>query len=217
MKQSHNNIIKSFIFIIALSSLTVTAQARESLEALRNDLNAAISQINDQQTQINNLQTQVDGLMPTLYAIGDTGPAGGIVFYITDAGAHGLEAAPNDQGVGDWGCYGLTIVGADGTGIGTGAQNTTDILAGCRQPRIAAQLAMEYSWPNGQTDGYLPSKDELVLLYQQRSVVGGFANDYYWSSSEFNGVGAWLQYFANGNQFNTSKTSTFRVRAVRAF
>ena len=27
------------------------------------------------------------------YQIGDTGPAGGIVFYVTDGGAHGYEAA----------------------------------------------------------------------------------------------------------------------------
>jgi hypothetical protein len=40
-----------------------------------------------------------------IYAIGDTGPAGGIVFYITDDGLHGLEAAPADQSSGaEWGC-----------------------------------------------------------------------------------------------------------------
>jgi hypothetical protein len=32
------------------------------------------------------------------FLIGDTGPAGSIVFYLTDAtGLHGLEAAPVDQ------------------------------------------------------------------------------------------------------------------------
>jgi len=32
----------------------------------------------------------------TYYAVGDTGPAGGIVFYTSDGGLHGLEAAPAD-------------------------------------------------------------------------------------------------------------------------
>jgi len=36
---------------------------------------------------------------PTVYAIGDTGAADGIVFYITDGGLHGLEAAPVDQAI----------------------------------------------------------------------------------------------------------------------
>ena len=31
---------------------------------------------------------------------------------------------------------------------------------------------------------YLPNKDELNLLYNQKNVVGGFANHDYWSSSD---------------------------------
>ena len=60
---------------------------------------------------------QITGETPpwtTPYAIGDLGPAGGIVFYVTDGGVHGLEAAPEDQGSGAWGCYG-TLTGAAGT------------------------------------------------------------------------------------------------------
>lgn len=40
---------------------------------------------------------------PIEYGIGDTGPAGGIVFYLDGTGG-GLEAAPEDQSsAGDWG------------------------------------------------------------------------------------------------------------------
>ncbi|WP_431066979.1 hypothetical protein [Methylotuvimicrobium sp.] len=209
--------IKSCFLILTLLSVSFTTQARDSLAALRNDLNAAVTKLQDQQDQITALQTQVDSLTPDIYAIGDTGPAGGIVFYITDAGAHGLEAAPEDQGVAQWGCFGQSITGADGTAIGTGAQNTADILAGCTEAGIAAQLATDYAWPNGQTDGYLPSKDELNVLYQQRAVVGGFALYYYWSSSESASSSAWYQYFLSGNQANAMKYNTLRVRAVRAF
>jgi hypothetical protein len=51
---------------------------------------------------------------PTTYAIGDTGPAGGIVFYITDGGLHGMEATPDDQHEGIGLCFSGVIPGADG-------------------------------------------------------------------------------------------------------
>jgi histidinol dehydrogenase len=44
-----------------------------------------------------------------------------------------------------WGCYGSLIAGADGTTIGTGAQNTTDIVNGCATSGIAARLANDFA------------------------------------------------------------------------
>jgi len=155
---------------------------------------------------------------PTLYAIGDTGPCGGIVFYITNGGLNGLEAAPSDQDGGTgapWGCGG-TLIGGTGTAIGSGAANTAAILWGCATPGIAAQLASAYAG-GGCTGWYLPSQGELNALYQQRAVVGGFANEFYWSSSEYSVVNAWSQRFTDGFQINNSKVDSLRVRAVRAF
>ena len=152
------------------------------------------------------------------YAIGDTGPAGGIVFYIAHSGLHGLEAAPADQGGSNvkWGCYGIPIVGADGTAVGTGAQNTADILAGCSESGIAAELADDYTL-NGYYDWFLPSKEELVLLSQQQDVVRGFIASY-WSSSEYDSDNAWGHNFLDSFSFNSPKDGTQkRVRAVRAF
>jgi hypothetical protein len=147
------------------------------------------------------------------YAIGDAGPAGGIVFHVTDGGLHGLEAATVDQVSTQWGCYGTLISGANGTVVGTGEQNTADIIAGCNET-TAASVAAAYGpgW-------YLPSKDELNLLYLQKAagVVGGFASSYYWSSSQAGASGAWDQYFDVGGQSVFSKGNTNGVRAVRAF
>ncbi len=156
---------------------------------------------------------------PTVYRIGGPGPAGGLVFYITDGGRHGLEAAPIDQSAGaEWGCYKTEITGADGTTVGTGAQNTADILADCADPSIAAALADNYSL-NDFNDWFLPSKDELDLMYTNLRLngLGGFANANYWSSTEFNSNGAWFQLFVNGGQSDVNKLSTLRVRAVQAF
>ena len=72
------------------------------------------------------------------YSVGDTGPAGGLIFYVNpnDAadGWRYLEAAPVDQSLGaKWGCFRTPIAGARGTAVGTGRQNTADILAACRR------------------------------------------------------------------------------------
>ena len=80
----------------------------------------------------------------------------------------------------------------------------------------AAGIAWAYS-NNGKADWHLPSKDELNQLYQRRDTVGGFSNNYWWSSSENDLAGAWYQYFFNGNQFADTKEYDLRVRPVRAF
>jgi|APLak6261659701_1056019.scaffolds.fasta_scaffold01143_4 hypothetical protein len=170
------------------------------------------------QSQINTLNNAINGGI-LFYIIGDIGPAGGIVFYVAPGGLHGLEAAPQDQDSGAgaaWGCLGTDLTGAYATAVGTGAQNTVDILAGCNVAGIAARLADNYS-SNGYTDWYLPSKDELNLLWQQKTVVGGFASGNYWSSTEINSNVAWYQVFNDGLQDGNLKNGTFRVRAVRAF
>ncbi len=154
------------------------------------------------------------------YAIGDTGPAGGIVFYVTDDGIRGLEAAPEDQtsssGV-PWGCHQTAIDGANGFAVGTGAQNTADILAGCGEAGIAARLCNEYTL-NGYNDWFLPSKDELDLLYQQNDVVGGFnCCHFYFSSTEVSNDSVWCQNLNDGLQWTHTKWEAFRVRAIRVF
>jgi hypothetical protein len=48
-------------------------------------------------------------------------------------------------------------------------------------------------------------------------VVGGFANNNYWSSTENDNTNAWNQNFNNGDQNNNNKNNTNYVRAVRGF
>jgi hypothetical protein len=143
--------------------------------------------------------------------------AGGIIFYLDSTGQHGLVCAPNDQGTAPWGCYGTSIPGT-GTALGMGAYNTAAIVAGCAETNIAAKICDNLVL-NGYSDWYLPSKDELVRMYQQLKVngIGNFMNDWYWSSSEANSNGAWLVYFGNGFTSYGSKDYGNYVRAVRAF
>jgi hypothetical protein len=157
----------------------------------------------------------------SVYAIGDNGPAGGIVFYVTDEGLHGMEAAPEDHNIAvSWGCFDEDQDGADGTAVGTGAQNTNDmLLAGCSEP---ATIVDEYTL-GGFDDWFLPSKDELLLLYAQKDVVGGFTSEYiHWSSTELSPwwvYGLWFGWNSTGNGADIVKNvnQLGTVRPVRAF
>ena len=155
-------------------------------------------------------------------AIGDT-HQGGIVFYL-DGNGGGLIAAPSDQSSATWGCDGQSI-GGTSSAVGTGAANTTAIVSGCSETAIAARICADLTL-GGYDDWFLPSKDELNLMFENigngpdapLGNIGNFANYYYWSSTEHDNNFAWFQYFLNGTQYiYFNKSATFNVRAVRAF
>ena len=149
---------------------------------------------------------------------------GGKVFYVYDNGKHGLIAATSDQSTGiRWYGGSNTNTRARADGVGAGLKNTALIIANqgaVDGNAFAATVCNEYSVTvDGVTygDWYLPSKNELNLLYLQKSVVGGFASNVYWSSTEYESISAWYQDFGNGDQYLEFKVVTFYVRAIRAF
>lgn len=149
------------------------------------------------------------------YAIGDTGPAGGKIFYDKGSFSDGwryLEVWTADESDTYQWKTSDTTTGGTSTTISTGEANTT-AMAGTAHP--AAERARNATY-GGYDDWFLPSKDELNLVYIQRSVIGGFASDY-WSSSEGGSSLACFQYFGNGYQGYYTKGSSIFVRLVRAF
>jgi hypothetical protein len=157
------------------------------------------------------------------YNIGDRGPAGGIIFYDKGNNSDGwryMEAAPVDLRGVEWGLFGEGVSGT-GTGIGSGKRNTELIIVALNrkgESGRAAQLCRAYTL-NGYSDWFLPSKDELNVMYQnlKQKGLGGFSNNWYWSSSQSIGSNSWLQDFSSGNQYSNYKYNTSTVRAVRAF
>ncbi len=149
----------------------------------------------------------------TTYYIG-ANYGGGIIFYIDGTWQHGLISATSDQGIAEWGCEGTTI-GSTSKAIGTGQANTTAIINGCSTAGIAARICDDLAL-NGHNDWFLPSDAELHQMNSQSGVIGGFVNNFYWSSSEKDSGSAWGLHFQYGYQY-TGKASPYYVRAVRAF
>ncbi len=161
-------------------------------------------------------------------------------------GSRYMEAAPNTWSGGSppsdptlaWGspggtdCANSDIAGAVGTGIGTGLANTTAITAVCTAELAPAAWAAK-NYTGGGVSWFLPSRLELNQLCRYASrqpfnaakrtcigsatSVGGFANGFYWSSSQKVASYAWGQFFGGGGQGEDNKVNTNYVRPVRAF
>ena len=157
---------------------------------------------------------------------------GGILFYLDETGQYGLVAAMEDlSGTYEWGCDAIDINGDNSNvspelqSIGTGLQNTLEIVAVCSETPIAASEALAYE-SEGYSDWFLPSKDELVEMYNTignggpEGNIGGFSsnsNHWYWSSSEISNLGAWIVNFVTALEADVSKGSTRKVRVIRSF
>jgi hypothetical protein len=150
---------------------------------------------------------------------------GGVIAYILQTGdpgyvsgqIHGLIASTNDQSTSSqWGCYGTLITGANNSIIGSGNQNTIDIIAGCATSGIAAKLCSDLVL-GGYSDWYLPSTNELNKLYLNKTLIGGFSNNFYWSSKQFSNNSSWGLYFNNGTLGTNYKNNNYYVRAIRSF
>jgi hypothetical protein len=141
---------------------------------------------------------------------------GGIIVYIDGTGLHGLIAATNYQGNSLQWTYPSTPISGTSTDIGTGQNNTTLIMNGCTDHNIAAWTCHNYNG-GGYNDWFLPSKDELNLMYPQRSFIPDMSSGTYWSSSQYDNNDAYAQDFSTGGQNHISKVGPGYVRAIRAF
>ena len=146
---------------------------------------------------------------------------GGIVFYVTNNGQHGLIADSLDLQTGinseQWAINDTTTFNAHLAGNGGGSLNTERIIVKQGAGNYAAQLCANYTG-GGYGDWFLPSGNELGLLYNQQQVIGGFsASSSYWSSTETGATTAASVNFTTGVNSNAPKSTANNVRAIRTF
>lgn len=81
----------------------------------------------------------------------------------------------------------------------------------------AAKLCSDLIF-NGFDDWFLPSIDELDLMYTnlKKNNLGDFVSDGYWSSTEIDSVNAYRKRFDNGG-LDVGKDALYRVRPIRSF
>ena len=177
------------------------------------------------------------------YNIGDTGPGGGIVFYVSEIAfpvpqpngetkmCRYMEVSPVDIGKSQCG---------DGSeeephtlrGLGTGLMNTYNIVSynadNMTTANCAAYACLMYSTQTTRKgEWWLPSSVELNLLYKNlrdKVIATSSGNEeyeyYYWSSSLYyydRSTYTRNQSFSDGGQGSYRKNNALSVRAVRAF
>ena len=124
-----------------------------------------------------------------VYILGDIRPDGGVVYYVDGSGHHGLAAQPNDE---------------------ASAMNWSDAMAAAQAHNALPCPTDILRTPNCW---HLPTKLEIEYLFEQQTVMGGFANNRYWSATEAVGPVAWNVYFF-GNTSDFEKSNLYLVRAV---
>jgi hypothetical protein len=191
------------------------------------------------QTPNKQTATPAKPVTPT-YKIGDTGPAGGLIFYDKGNSIGGwryLEAAPADLGPNkfiteDPGSLPKNLFdmwektdGDKGRGVGKGKYNT-EFLMVIAQARggfnWAIRLCDEYEL-NGYDDWFMPSRDELNFMYGNLHLkgLGRFRLEPYWSSTgwqdTWGSYSAWYINFEDGTAAYQNASQPRRFRPVRQF
>ena len=155
---------------------------------------------------------------------------GGIVFYIDESGEHGLVASvsnigsfkwePTSWGASSWNNY-TYILGTE-IFFGFGESNTDNIISQLPISNVqqsAAAKANQHQF-SGFNDWYLPSKEELELMYYHLNDENTFSNGEYWTSSQYdiNAVWTYMVNLSNNTGGNyKSKGENAIVRPIRSF
>ena len=168
----------------------------------------------------------------------DSGNADGLIS--SSCGWRYLEVAPTDAGKFSFGYLRPdgttnTTTSASQTAIGSGKANTkalvksmgestyTTTTASTSKSSYAAISCANYTVEVGSKvydDWFLPSKDELDVLYAfvtEFGLLDEFSDYDYWTSSEQQSSNSWLQNFSTGAQHPYAKSDDNYVRAIRAF
>jgi hypothetical protein len=155
---------------------------------------------------------------------------GGIIFHLwrDKTGEHGLIVNLNNQSSSQkWSNVSNALIGSTAQSSWDGGKNSNAIVNQVGHTNSAAQLCLNLS-SDGYSDWYLPSIDELSLLWQNRFNVNNAMNGmsgvtqipqlaYFWSSGEYSISEAWVFLFDVGYAGGISKLNSYQIRAIRKF
>lgn len=159
---------------------------------------------------------------------------GGVIFHLwkdSSGFEHGLIVDKTDLNTAQvWSNIDNSSIGSSAQSSWDGLNNSGSIVSQAGHTSSASALCLN-STNGGQSDWYLPSVDELSLLWHSRfnvnkslSTIGGatvlpysYSTAYYWSSTEIDAYNGWTFAFWTGNTIADSKFKMYYVRAVRAF
>lgn len=175
------------------------------------------------------VRLSVDSFYTLRYGVGNRTRSGGFVFHDKGSIVNGwryMEVTPTDQANGGngIGCYCTSLPGSVDS-VGAGLLNTQTLVS----LNCSSWSALTNSFQlNGYRNWFIPSKDELSLIYQRLKAnnIGGLLSVPYWSSSpaSYGGCGidggAWVQNFANGQQYGDYRSGyagAGNLRLVRQF
>ncbi len=167
----------------------------------------------------------------TTYTVGEKGPAGGTIIYDKGQKSDGwryIEMAPASAEGKEIPWYpesnDVFLLGT-GSSYGEAKRNTELII---EKYRAKGLLKKPNDWAvsycdnlavGGYDDWFMPTFDEVLLMYRDfhRNGQGGFSNQYYWTSSEYDGYNVWYVNFETGTQYVMSRDWELNVRPVRYF
>ena len=228
--------------IIDVNSTAINASMNSDVKGVNELLNGNLKTI------VENIAAQINPSFIPIYEIGEKGPGGGIVFYASKSGFtlknstktyHYLECSDvlsskitwcsfdweryKNSDYKNYCCKNDELLTE--TGFGYGKYNTSRIVNGSHRHgsvgvyNCAAMLCAKYTTPTTKAgDWWLPSKDELNLIYTNLKCKGYISDSsYFWSSSSYNNTDAWDQDFSSGSQYYDYEYGQSSVRAVRAF
>ena len=128
-----------------------------------------------------------------------------------------------DNGTFQWGPYGTDegMTDVKYEDMGYGLPNTNAMIAKYATNTSYWWKLIKEKQDSTGLDWFMPSRDELDMIYDNRTVITGQGGDAfktdtaYWSSSEFNNGNAWYQYFPSGGQGDYTKSASRHCRLLR--
>ena len=169
-----------------------------------------------------------DGTIVTL-SVGSICGGGRIAYILQpgDAGydpnkTHGIIAADTSYWANNkWGCDGTLIPGAIDSVIGTGMQNTIDIVNGCATVGTAAWSCYNFSF-DGYEDWFLPSNLEMLQIIQNKNIIypinqNDYLDEFYWTSKQYDSGRAYVVSRYRDNVTFDKSSSIMAVKPCRYF